>query len=439
LIRAPRRKTPARRGPALAWALARVLARVLACALAIFSLSRPALAAPPAQPFEHPYCLMASRILPKALLSGPHHRVEDLVENDGYMNTYAVRSRYGSYRVASTALLAMRVDEFAAMAAMDKASGVEDYGKGVWDGGAEFVKGVKNLVVHPVDTLENAASGVGRLFDRAGESVGGSPASKYEDSTGAKLTGFASTRREVAVAYGVDPYSTNQRLQEKLRSVTGPGYAGGLTTMGIKALIPGGVGIAVSSVSGVNWLSGVDLSQPPGDLRMANRASLESMGVQDAAVKAFMGNGELTPTQQTLLVKALTDMRRVGAKSVFVKLAARTVSQDQALFRQRMAQMYAGYHNKVDALKGFVELGELTGAVSSAGKLILCFPLDHLCWTEAVAKLCRGVDEAVERRNPTSVELWITGTVSPLARKVLEGRKWTVKEKAGRELLGEKM
>lgn len=418
----------------------RVLPRFAAlCALPVLFFAVLASAAPPPQPFENPYSLLASRILPKALLSGPHHRVEEAVENDGYMNTYTVRSRFGTYRVTSSALLAMRVDEFAAMAAMDKANGVEDYGKGVWDGGAEFVKGVANLVVHPVDTLGNAASGVGRLFDRADESVNGSPASRYEDSTGAKLTGFASSRREYALAYGVDPYSTNQRLQEKLRAVTGPGYAGGLTTMGLKALIPGGVGIAVTSVSGVNWLGGVDMSQPPADLRMSNRAMLESMGVQDSAVKAFMDNAEFTPTQQTLLVKALSDMRRAGAKSVFVKLAARSKNQDQALFRQRMAQMYAGYHNKVDALRGFVELGELTGAVSSSGKLVLCFPLDHLCWTEALTRLCRGVDEAVEQRNPTSVELWVTGTVSPLARKVLEGRKWTVREKVGKELLGERM
>ncbi|MBI4804559.1 MAG: hypothetical protein HY795_04925 [Desulfovibrio sp.] len=393
----------------------------------------------PADSFEIPYNLSASRILPKALLSGPHHRVEEVVENDGYMNIYTVRSRYGSYRIVSTALLATRVDEFAAMHAMDKANGAKEYGKGVWEGGVSMVEGVKNLVTAPVDTLEGAASGVGKLFSRAGESISGSKASKYEDSTGAKLTGFASTRREYAVAFGVDPYSTNERLQEKLRAVAAPGYAGGLTTMGLKALIPGGVGIAVSSVSGVNWLGQIDLAQPPQDLRIHNRKTLEAMGIPEESSRFFMDNDEFTPTQQSLLVKALSDLGRAGGRDTFVRLAARTENQDQAFFRQRMALMYAGFHRKVNAIRGFVKLGTLVGALTNEGKLVLCFPLDNLCWTKALGKLSGGIEVAVDKFKPAAVELWVTGTVSARAKQALSERKWVVREGAGQELLGEKM
>lgn len=389
--------------------------------------------------FEHPSRLTASRLLPKSLLSGPHHRVEEAVDNDGYMNVYTVRSRFGTYRVVSTALLATRVDEFAAMAAMDKANGAKEYGKGVWQGGVSLVTGVKNLVTEPVNTLEEAASGVGKLFTRAGESVNGSKASRYEDSAGAKLTGFASTRREYAVAFGVDPYSTNEPMQEKLRAVAGAGYAGGLTSMGLKALIPGGVGIAVASVGGVNWFQGIDLAQPPQDLRMLNRKLIESMGVSKEVSEAFMDNDEFTPTQQSLLVKALSEMGRPGGVDTFLRLAATTENQDQALFRQRMALMYAGYSRKVDLLRGFVKLGTLVGAKTYRGKLVLCFPLDNLCWTEAVGKLTAGVGEAVAKLEAKEVELWVTGTVSAKAKKMLAAKKWVVREKVGKELLGETM
>ena len=392
---------------------------------------------PAPEPFEHPYNLVASRILPPALASGPHHRVEEAVRNDGYMNVYRVRSRYGPYLVTSTALLAQRVDEFAAMAAMDKASGVEEFGKGVWDGGVSVVMGVKNLVTEPVKTLGDAASGVGKLFSRAGESMNGSPASKYEDSAGAKLTGFASSRRQYALAFGVDPYSVNQPLQERLRSAAGAGYAGGLTATGLKVLIPGGVGIAVTSVGSVHWLKEVDLSLPPAELRMQNRETLESMGIQDKALSAFMNNAEYTPTQQTLLVKYLGDMRRAGSKSEFLRLAARAADQEQAQFNVRMGRMYAGYHKAVAALRGFTPVGALPGAVSSDRKLVLCFPLDHLCWTKNLSDLTRSVETALERHNVNGVELWLTGTISPAARKALTARKWTIREKAGKELMGE--
>lgn len=394
---------------------------------------------PKPEPFEHPYNLVASRILPPALLTGPHHRVEEAVLNDGYMNFYTVRSRYGQYKVTSTALLAQRVDEFASMAAMDKASGAQEFGKGVWDGGVSVVMGVKNLVTEPVKTLGDAASGVGKLFSRADESMNGSPASKYEDSTGAKLTGFASSRREYAVAYGVDPYSANQPMQERLRSVAGAGYAGGLTATGLKVLIPGGVGIAVSSVGGVSWLKEADLALPPAELRMQNRQLLQSMGIQDKALTAFMDNAEFTPTQQTLLVKYLNDMRRAGSKSEFLRLAAQVADQDQANFTVRMARMYAGYHRVVSALRGFTPVGALPGAVSSDRRLVLCFPLDHLCWTKNLSDLTKSVEAALERHNVSGVELWLTGTVSPAARKALTARKWTIREKAGKELMGESM
>jgi hypothetical protein len=299
------------------------------------------------------------------------------------------------------------------------------------------VKGVKNLVTQPVDTVSSAATGVGKLFTRANEGMTGSRASNYEDSTGAKLTGFASTRREVAVAFGVDPYSTNMPMQEKLKSVAAGNYAGSLTSMGLKALIPGGVGIAVSSLGGVNWLNEVDLAQPPADLRMKNRELIAAMGVGGDANAAFMDNGEFTPTQQSLLVKALSDMGRVGGRELFLKLAAATENQDQALFRQRMALMYGGFHKKVEPIKGFTRLGRLVGAVTNSGKLVLCFPLDNLCWTKALAKLGEDSEEAMEKFAPAGVELWITGTASTMAKKAVAARKWTLKERSGKELLGE--
>ena len=49
------------------------------------------------QAYESPPVLSASKILPPELLSGPHHRVEEAVNNNGYFNIYRIDSKFGSF------------------------------------------------------------------------------------------------------------------------------------------------------------------------------------------------------------------------------------------------------------------------------------------------------------------------------------------------------
>ncbi|GAB6039054.1 hypothetical protein JCM15519_36130 [Fundidesulfovibrio butyratiphilus] len=387
--------------------------------------------------FETAGSLRASSLLPKSLLRGRDFRVEETVTTDGYVNIYILRSRYGDYRVYSTPLLVSRIDEIAAMGRMEKVSGAKEFGKGVWDGGANVIKGAANLITDPINTLGSTFSGVGKLFERAEESIAGSKASKYEDGAAYGAIGFSSVKRDYAKTFGVDPYSTNAPMQARLNKVASAGYAGGLTSMGLKMLIPGGVGIAVSSVGGVNWLGEVDLALPPTELRRNNREILLKMGIAPNLVEHFIDNDEFTPTQQSLLVKALSKMDQTAGRDLFIRLAARSGDQEQTLFRQRMAQLYSAYDRKVEHVEQFLQLGKLVGAKTRSGKVVLCFPLDRLVWTKSLAERTQGMGKAVAEANPTGVELWICGPASPLARKKIAALGWTLKEHCNRQLLGE--
>lgn len=399
------------------------------------SLSSAALAASAAGgSYEQPISLRASMALPRELLKGAHFTVEENVHNDGFMNTYVVRSPFGAFRAVSTALLATRIDEINAMVAMQQVSGSNEFGKNVAQGAQSVVKGAVQLVTDPVDTLGGAVSGVGKLFSRANERLTGKSTSKYEENTLSNVTGFARTKREYAKAFGVDPYSVNPTFQDALDNVSKAGYAGGITALALKALIPGGVGLAVSSVGGVNWLNQFDVAQPPTELHRQNREKLNGMGLSSELTALFLENDEFTPSQQTLLVLALAKMPEVGGKEDFVRLAARSSNQDQTLFRQRMAQMYAGYHRNVGRLERFAPFGKLVGARTGSGKIVLCFPVDYLVWTERTALAARDISASAG----ASVELWITGQLSAKARKGFQDLKWVVREHAGRQLLGEK-
>ena len=71
--------------------------------------------------------LQASKILPAELRSGGNFRVEEKVTNDGYLNTYRIGSRFGTFTAVSTAMLRKRIGEINALAVMEKVSGTDEF------------------------------------------------------------------------------------------------------------------------------------------------------------------------------------------------------------------------------------------------------------------------------------------------------------------------
>ena len=389
-----------------------------------------------AQATETPPSFEARAVLPKAVLSGPSYSLDGLVRNDGYLNAYTIHSRFGDFSAVSTALLYTRLGEIAALEKMEQVAGTSSFGNALVDKGKQTVQGAVDLVTDPLNTVGGALSGVGKMFARVHENLVESTPSKYEDSRIQNAIGFSQTKRDYAKQFGVDPYSTNPVLQARLNSLAEAGYAGSITGSALQALIPGGGGIAVSGVSGTALLGGIDVSVPPADLRKANRDALLNAGVPEALARLFINNEQFTPTQQTILVKALMSMGAVAGLADFVEFAAGTDNQDLALFRQRMAQMYAGYDAKAGNLARFVRLGRFVGAQRDNGNLVLAFPLDYLVCTGTNAAIIESLADNARSLSNGSVEIWLTGKASPMTRKLLKRLGWQLREDAAGKLLG---
>ena len=154
--------------------------------------------------YESPPVLQASAILAREVVAGPNHRVEERVVNDGYINTYTINSKFGRFTAVSTAGLHVRINEINALVKMETVKGSKEYEKSVKEAGGDVVQGIKSLATQPVDTVSGAVSGVGRMFQRAGESLWGSARSEAEGSRWKDLIGFAKTKREYAQLFGVD-------------------------------------------------------------------------------------------------------------------------------------------------------------------------------------------------------------------------------------------
>jgi hypothetical protein len=386
--------------------------------------------------FEPTATLNASQILTPDLVAGPHHRVEERVYNDGYLNRYTVLSRFGGMVAVSTPKLRQRISEINAMVRMEQIQGTKEFTASLKEAGTDTLAGLKNLATKPVDTVKGAVSGVAMVFRRAGDALSGPRRSEAEDSRVKDLIGFSKTKREYAHQFGVDVYSDNEKLQDQLDSIAWAGYAGGLTWAAAMSAVPGGAGLAIS-VSGTHrLLNEVFRTTPPVDLRRMNAEKLRAMEVHPEVADAFLNNPVYSPRYQMLLVNALDEMKGVGNRATFVRLAAATNDKDIAFFRERQAEMYAGYHKGVAPFETFLALGEFAAARTAKNEVVFNVPLDRLIWTQGMAQLLTGADALVNRlTRPTNKQLWVSGTVSARARKEIESRGWQVHERSEERLL----
>ena len=386
--------------------------------------------------FEKPPVLEASKIIAPDLLSGPHHRTDDKVHNDGYINSYTIHSTFGEFKAISTAMLRIRINELSAIHAIEQVEGSEEYAESVKESGVDIAEGTKALVTQPVDALKGTATGIGLLFKRGAESLFMSKPGRYEDSRAKALIGFSKTKRDYAKEFGVDVYSSNPILQDHLNEIAWTGYAGGLSVSALTVAIPGGAGIAVSVAGGTDLLNEVIATTPPSDLRRMNREKLKKMKVSADVIDLFIDNPNLSPRHQTIIVAALESMPKTSNRESFVKFAVLTDTEEVALFAQQVVQMHAGYHKKIDKIEEFIPFGSVIASRSAKGKLIAAAPLDYMIWNIYNAEIFQAFDDFVERTPAIKdKELWLTGSLSPMTRTHLKESGWKIFEDSEKQLL----
>ncbi len=402
------------------------MALVLLCMLALqpsFTMA--------AQPgFESLPVLSASKILPPELLSGPNHRVQEKVKNDGIVNIYTIDSRFGTFSAVSTAMLRIRIQEINAMAVMDRLKGTKEYADSLKESGLDALVAAKDMVFQPVKTTTEVVSGVGLMFRRAGDSLFGAKRSDAEDSRFKNLIGFSNYKRDYAHQLGVDVYSRNKVLQDRLNEIAWTGFAGGLTVSAAMAAVPGGAGVAMTAIGMTKLGTAIFQNTPPQDLRRMNTEKLKAMGIDEHTTDTFISDSEFSPREQTILVAALDEMRGVAERDRFVQLAALTDKDDVAFFRQRQAEMYAGYHRAVSPFERFLSVGPVAAARTVKGSLVFNIPVDYVSWTEEIARVVTTADNLANQLPGISdKQLWITGTLSPRARAEMQRLNWKVYER----------
>jgi hypothetical protein len=448
--RARARPGPVRRaGPVgLAWLLG------LAGLLAV-----PAAAAGPG--YEPLPVLAARDLAPGVPLRGPRYTVEDAVTTDGFLARFTIRSDFGTFEARGPGMLERRLGEIAALEALEGIQTEEAVVQGARDGGQALGRDLGTLATRPVETVKAIPTGVARFFERTadatrrgvqqlgdaraarqgapapagpGARLPGAPegappggpdpglaraAARAAGRTTLDLLGYDEVRRGLAKRLGVDPYTTNPVLRQRLDDVAWAAFAGHLGVDLVRSVVPLARVLSATVVL-TEWV----WDTPPAELRLALGRALLALGAPQADADRFLRHGAYTLTLQAALVRALERMPAVPGRAGVLPLAVTVVSEEQARFVVGAAELLARYHETVEPVVRVEVRGTLLGRTRDG--VVLPAPVDYLSWTESLERLAGGGPRPAPRRRT----LWLTGQVSPRAREELARLGWTVRESA---------
>ena len=384
------------------------------------------------EPFDNPPYFRASEILPKNLLTGPNWELSEVVSNDGYNNVYYILSTYDDFKIDSTLLLKIRLNELQALYRMEEIKRSKVYRDAVKEAGKAPFRFAKGIITSPISTTKGVVSGVGSYFGNVGHSIFGNPSEREEGKFKTAIM-FAAAKRKVAYDFEIDPYSSFEPLQSRLNEITWAAYGGNMTVSAALMPIPGLAGTILGASKFSQNMRQTIRDNAPRELKKLNTKKLKAMGVDKSLAKAFLENPELSPTKTTYMVGSLELLEGVEDRWLFIVKATVIQEPSVGLYFQRQAELLAGYHTNVAPVARIVESRQFPFIQTKEGKVLGIFPIDHLAWIRNIADTVDiSADMALEGiSDVTGKELWFEGTVSAMARKNLEARGWTVKEKVG--------
>jgi hypothetical protein len=255
------------------------------------------------------------------------------------------------------------------------------------------------------------------------------------DDAMSDLLGVTDQRRQLAAAYGVDPYTDLPPLKAKLEQLSQAAATGGLMVTGAMMAIPGGAGIIVSNLSTANKANNLGLDEVARSYTAAqildlNRDILKKMGIEDELIESLLRNRNYTPIDTVAMVAALDSLKGVQHRELFVARAAAANGRAIAYVLRRTAELYADDYRKHGGFVRFVSLADFPYVVTRDGRVTAILPIDALSWTRETATGFSAVSSARKGLAPnTHGELRITGVATPMAKQELKERGWAVVER----------
>jgi hypothetical protein len=378
--------------------------------------------------------LSAKDLAAPELLRGPHFTVDPKVPVKGFIARFTIRSPFGKFEAHGLRMLPIRVNEIEAIAKLNEVSTTREFVAAAGRAAVRPLTSAANMVVRPVETISGLPAGVGRLFGRirlSGERVvqaatasgqsGGertAEASRRVGMATVTVLGFEQERRNLAERLGVDPYTTNPVLSERLTDVAWVAFSGRFVITAASVIL-----VPYSLVmSGVTVTYKTVYDTPAADLVNMVTAIFGETGASPGHVQALVQNPQYSLSVLTALAMGLQRLPGVPGRDSVVVFAAAAETQDEVNFVASAVNMLARYHEAVAPLGRVSAPGPILGH-SVAGTLVLPGPVDHVSW---IAPL--GLTAARPDLQGPDKLVFLSGQMSPRAHKNLTSRGWRISE-----------
>ena len=403
-------------------------------AMVVFSLPAFVQTAVALQPFEAPPVLSARYLLPPEMISGPLFQVDDQVPTDGFMGLFTLRSNLGIFTVPGKELLKIRIAELSAIQQLNATSNTDTFMNAAANAAARPVQAAVNIVTNPVGTLDALPGGVSRFFSRVETGAENIAASATDSSLSSDqkaqetaqrvgdvtitALGFEQVRRQLAKGLGVDPYTTNPVLAEKLTNAAWVAFS---ARLGVDVLTTAFVPIS-TAITLTSFTSDLVYDTPKADLIVMNKQKMIAMGASETQAQALLKNPNFSLTVLTSLVMELESLSTVPGRPDVIALAATARNEEDARFLASSAHLLARLNVTGMPIYEVKGKGALIG-VTPAGSLVVPAPVDYISWTERIGGFADRPDLRGSRRT-----IWLTGRMSGAAHRGLTSLGWTLHE-----------
>jgi hypothetical protein len=369
--------------------------------------------------FEAPANRKAAEILPAELIQGPHYRVQDTVVSYGYMHHWTVDSDFGTFEATGDGALRSLIREVHAIAALKEISQGEAFASSVANAAKQPFQFAGKMVTDPVDTISAVPDGVFQIFGNVYTGI----TEKHDPSEDSRLKQalfVSSWKRDFAAEHGVDVYSSNKVLQEQLNKVGWASAIGGLSLSAAMVPLSGAGALLFKNTRLANQVTDALKEEPPSRLRIINNDKLSAMGVSKDLAERFLDHPAFTPRHDTIIVAALADLKNPRGRDVFLQAILSAQEEVGATFFMNIAQILQGYNQTVSPIEDIALVGGLTIARAKNGRALIPFALDHGVWSERGSGVISHMKQTYEANGfRGKYDFWVTGTVTPRARREL--------------------